>query len=162
MEMRVDSLINGVLKKQAASARELASDVSGLSERQLQTILNSAGDADAAFTNAAIAKMHDNMVRLDKYGAIDEDAFRRMTATFPGQDAIAPFTKYTQGITNLFRTMAISSPGFSNRNFFGGMMNNFAYGVTLEDTRWAVRQAGLLKAGKEADLDFLKDRKSVV
>lgn len=79
-------------------------------------------------------------IKLGDWGEISEETFKRVTGTFGGSDDIAGFTRHFQGVSNVFKASALASPAFSNRNFIGGVLNNYANGVSITDARWAAKQ----------------------
>lgn len=135
-QVDVAQRIEGAVPKQGAGGPFAKS---GMPSTRLQQILNTAGDADEAFMQATVATMWDGAVRWGKYGLMDTETYERLVAAFPGTDAVGKFTRHVQGLTNIFRSSAIASPAFSNRNFVGAMLNNFAHGVTWAKERWAAK-----------------------
>jgi hypothetical protein len=131
----------GATKVSKSMAGNGALEMSGLPSERLMKVLNTAGDADQAFMQATMANVWSGAVRWGKYGLMDIEDFKRIFAAFGGSDSLGKFTRHFQGVTNMFRSSAIASPGFSNRNFVGALINNFAHGVPLKTERWAAKAA---------------------
>lgn len=90
-------------------------------------------DMNEAFLKTASIIERDQLIKMSAKGYVDPKMFQFIARTTLAPSNIKSQLSNFQAITNVWRAWQIARPGFSNRNFYGILMNNHGWGVTLPD-----------------------------
>lgn len=96
-------------------------------------------DADEDFLRNMLALDHKNMVDLGLGYYMDESLYKFISRTATTEDATKGLLSNLNAVTKLWRASVLMMPGFSNRNFIGGFLQNLNDGVGIGEYRSAAK-----------------------
>lgn len=92
-------------------------------------------DADMSFLQTALAVEANHWYQMGGGRYMHEDLWKFITRTRQVTSDPSDVLKDFNGATKVWRAQILASPGFSNRNFFGGWLQNLQDGVSLRHYR---------------------------